>query len=84
MILEFFKRNEWSILMLIGGMTLGAAIMWLDARHSMKGEAEKTILMMEIRKQEAYEENDPDSKASPARKMIQREAADMLKQLEAK
>lgn len=82
MVNEFVHRNLLWILITLGGAGWTLFQYVQDDRYAFKGEAEKTMLMLEIRKQEAYEENDPDSKASPARKIIKRQAEDMLKELE--
>ena len=59
----------------------GAFLYYMDSRHAMKGEAEKTMLRFEVRKQQAYEDADPNSDNTPARMMIIREAQDMITEI---
>ena len=68
--IDFIKRNEWAILILVGGVVLNGVIFYLNSIHASKGEAEKHHMRYEIRKLEAYEMSDPNSKYSPARKML--------------
>ena len=76
--IEFIKRNEWSILILAAA----AALFYLNSIHSSKGEAEQTFMRYELRKLEVYEQTDPGSKYSPARQMLIRELNDELDELE--
>ena len=72
----------WAIMLLVGGAVLNGAIFYLNSIHAQKGEAEKKLMRYELRKLDAYEISDPDSKYSPARQMLMKELQDSLKELD--
>ena len=67
---DFFHKNAWAIMILVGGAALNGSIFYLNTLHSAKGEAEIAMLQFEIEKQQAYELANPKSAMSDAREMI--------------
>ena len=78
---EFFHKNAWAIMLIVGGAVLNGAIFYLNSIHAKKGEAETKLMRYEIRKMEAYEISDPGSKYSPARQMLIKELKDDLSEI---
>ena len=71
---DFFHKNAWAIMILVGGAALNGSIFYLNTLHAAKGEAEVAMLQFEIEKQQAYELANPESNMSKARETIKARA----------